>query len=563
MDGIEVSWIVASECAFGRLQLKALLGIVAAMKTELLAGLLTALPLLAQGEPGLRLFAPVALNEVQLVDGQGAIVHTWPGYDNLAVHLTEDGSLLRAVIEPNIGFPGTTGRLQKLDIDGNMTWDMLISNAQRLMHHDIQQLPNGNVLVMVADYLTQADALAAGRDPALLPAIEWLPESILEFQQTGPTTGQVVWEWHVQDHLIQDFDASMANYGVVANHPELVNINYPAHVLQLGDWNHCNGIDYDPINDWFVISAREQNEVWLIDHSTTAAEAAGHTGGARGRGGDLLWRWGNPEAYGRGSPADRQLFKQHSPRFVPQGYPGAGHITIFNNQYLVDQSAIFEIELPLDAQGLPFVDAGTNVYGPAAPLWTFAEPGFYSSFVSSAERLASGNTLICSGAQKRLFEVTPAGQTVWSYTHPTPDVVFHAHAVERRLWASSKEVSVASGGRTEFTHIVDSSHAGNIYYLLGTLSGTTPGTPLPGGLVLPLNQDVLLMGMVIYANIGVFQNTLGNVDAQGNAFSAIDIPPGLLVPAIIGLEMDLCHAIIDGTGYVVEISNLVKVEINP
>ncbi|MGK0353837.1 MAG: hypothetical protein ACJAYX_004535, partial [Planctomycetota bacterium] len=58
MDGIEVSWIVASECAFGRLQLKALLGIVAAMKTELLAGLLTALPLLAQGEPGLRLFAP-------------------------------------------------------------------------------------------------------------------------------------------------------------------------------------------------------------------------------------------------------------------------------------------------------------------------------------------------------------------------------------------------------------------------------------------------------------------------------------------------------------------------
>lgn len=496
-----------------------------------------------------------------MVDGQGVVVRSWPGTNNIAVQLAADGCLLRGVIDANALFPGTTGRLQKLDIVGNITWDFLVNNPQRLMHHDIEPLPNGNVLLMVVDYMTQADAIAQGRDPLLLPAPEWLPESILEVQQTGPTTGQVVWEWHMRDHLIQDFDASKDNYGVVSDHPELMNVNYPPVVLFVGDWNHANGIDYDPINDWIVISSRDQDEVLLIDHSTTSLESASHAGGARGRGGDLLWRWGNPEAYGRGTPADRQLFRQHDPRFVPPGYPGAGHITIFNNQVLSDQSAVIEIELPVDGQGLPFVDGTSNVYGPTGPVWSFMEPGFYSSFISSAERLASGNTLICSGAQARLFEVNPTGQTVWSYTHPTPGIIFQAHAVDRRLWASNDMISIAGGGRVDCTHIVDSVHAGDFYYLLGSLSGTSPGTLLPGGVVLPLNLDVLLSGMATSPNFGVFIDTLGIVDANGGASSAIDIPPGLLVPALIGLQMDLAHVLIDGTGFVVEVSNVVAVTI--
>lgn len=531
------------------------------MRKGLLVGFISTCSLFAQGEPGLRLFAPVAINEVQLVDGQGTVVHSWPGFNNISVHMTEDGSLLRGVVEPNVGLPGTTGRLQKLDIDGNLTWNFLVSNAQRIMHHDIEPLPNGNVLLMVADVLPAADAIAKGRDPALLPSAVWLPESILEIQQTGPTTGQVVWEWHVHDHVIQDFNAAKSNFSVVSDHPELVNINYPAVALPFGDWNHANGIDYDPIHDWIVISARSQDEVWLIDHSTTSAEAVGHVGGVRGRGGDLLWRWGNPEAYGRGTPVDRQLFQQHDARFIPSTFPGAGNLTIFNNQHFINQSAVLEIELPLNGQGLPFIEPATNVFGPAAPVWTFTEPGFFSVFVSGAQRLANGNTLICSGAQSRLFEIDTTGQTVWSYQSPNTDVIFHAHSVDRRLWASWGGVSVASGGRVDFTHIVDSGRAGDFYYLLGSLTGTLPGIPLPGGLHLPLNEDVLLIGMLTYPNIGVFEDTLGAVDAQGRASSAIDIHPGLLLPALIGMEMSFVHALVDGTGTVVEVSNGVTVAI--
>ena len=119
-------------------------------------------------------------------------------------------------------------------------------------------------------------------------------------------------------YAIRSYYASKPNYGVVASHPELLDLNYPPVVLGDGDWNHVNGIDYDPVHDWIVLSARSQDEIYVIDHSTTTAEAAGHTGGARGKGGDILYRWGNPEAYQAGTAANQQLFGQHDPRFVPR-----------------------------------------------------------------------------------------------------------------------------------------------------------------------------------------------------------------------------------------------------
>ncbi len=71
----------------------------------------------------------------------------------------------------------------------------------------------------------------------------FMPDHIIEVQPTGPTSGTIVWEWHVWDHLIQDYDSSKANYGVVGDHPELVDINYVTSTQQ--DWMHTNSIDYN------------------------------------------------------------------------------------------------------------------------------------------------------------------------------------------------------------------------------------------------------------------------------------------------------------------------------
>ena len=186
---------------------------------------------------------------------------------------------------------------------------------------------------------------------------------------------------------------------------------------------HMNAVAYNAALDQIVMSVPRFNEIWVIDHRTTTEEAAGHTGGPGGRGGDLLYRWGNPRAYGRGGDAERRLGFQHDVRWVPEGMPGAGHLTLFNNR--IDDpdgsySAVFELAPPTDDAGSYVVpDAGP--FGPEEPTWSYVAPtrtAFFSSFISGAHRLANGQTFITAGAQGRFFEVTPEGEIVWEYWTP-------------------------------------------------------------------------------------------------------------------------------------------------
>src|SRR5438874_2056903 len=121
---------------------------------------------------------------------------------------------------------GPAGAVQEFTWEGEHIWDFRFANRTQLPHHDITRLPNGNILMIVWDKKTAREALAAGRRPEMVGDSHLLPDSLIEIKPTGKTTGQVVWEWHLWDHLVQDFDQTKANYGKVAEHPELVNINY-------------------------------------------------------------------------------------------------------------------------------------------------------------------------------------------------------------------------------------------------------------------------------------------------------------------------------------------------
>ena len=95
--------------------------------------------------------------------------------------------------------------------------------------------------MIVWETRTRNEAIAEGRDPATIPGNTFTPDKIIEVKPTGPTSGNIVWEWYVWDHLIQDFDSSKANYGVVGDHPELIDINFGDSFLF--DWLHTNSLD--------------------------------------------------------------------------------------------------------------------------------------------------------------------------------------------------------------------------------------------------------------------------------------------------------------------------------
>ena len=381
-----------------------------------------AVPATGQPFPGYNLFTPLGSTNTYLMDNSGNIVNTWtssyrPG---LSVYLLEDGSLLRTANTGGTNFNagGAGGRVERFDWGGSLSWAFVYTGVNHRAHHDIATLPNGNLLMIAWERKSAAEAIAAGRDPALLGDGELWPDHVIEVAPTGTFGGTIVWEWHVWDHLVQDQDAAKADFGTVAAHPERININ---HVLNDdADWNHINAIAYHTGFDQILLSVRQFGEIWVIDHGTTTAEAAGSTGGRRGRGGDLLYRWGNPQAYDAGTAADQQLFVQHDAQWIDEGLPGAGNILVFNNgqgRPDGDWSSVDEFVPPLASGG---TYSNAVPFAPAATTWTYTSSpaiAFNASNISGAQRLPDGHTLICNGPTGTFFEVTADGETVWEYHH--------------------------------------------------------------------------------------------------------------------------------------------------
>lgn len=372
------------------------------------------------------LFAPMYSFTTYLIDYAGVVNHTWESnfFPGEAVLWLGNGTILRTIKTGEFGLGGSGGGIQKVLWDGTIAWDFRYDTNGDLSHHDINVLPNGNVLLITWETKTTEEAINSGRDPSTIVGETLMPSHIIEVHQTGQNTGDIVWEWYAWDHLIQDYDPSKENYGDVAQHPELIDINYGGELVK-SDWLHTNSIDYNEDFDQILLSVRNFNEIWIIDHSTTKQEAAGHTGGNSGKGGDLLYRWGNPEAYQTGNKSDQKLFSQHDASWIKTQCPGVGDILIFNNGVARPDgsySSVDEIAPPVDAQGHYFIEHG-SAYGPEDLQWSYKgspPSSFYSYGISGADRLKDGNTLICNGVEGKFFEVTPDGTTVWEYENPYP-----------------------------------------------------------------------------------------------------------------------------------------------
>ncbi|QRY62621.1 aryl-sulfate sulfotransferase [Gordonia sp. PDNC005] len=350
----------------------------------------------------------------RLIDLNGDVVHEWPyagvpprildpainggRVGDVGVQLSSSGDS-RGGIYAN----GSVGRL---DWNGDVRWEWgaQAPTGPARQNHDWEQLPNGNWLVLVTV-------------PRVVPGLSHRTIGDQGLYEVDPT-GAVVWQWLAGDHLDQ-FGFSEAGRAAIAATVDR-DPDDPWGYLEMNSAktlgpNKWNAADPDgPFHpDNILVSFRKANVVALIDKQT----------------GDVVWRLGpyfdavpgaqhqriNSHAVPR--PLD-QISGQHNPHLIADGLPGAGNVLIFDNQGgagypaaplgIYAGSRVLEVN-PTNREIVWQYTAEDS----GRPTWEF-----FSSFVSNAQRLPNGNTLITEGMRGRLFQVTPDGTIVWEYHSP-------------------------------------------------------------------------------------------------------------------------------------------------
>lgn len=399
-------------------------------------------------QEGYVLLAARAHPMTYLIDKCGRAVHSWnttykPGQ---TMYLLPSGSLLRTGNVVSAAFnkePGCGGIIERYDWDSKVEWSYSLSDATQCQHHDVVPMPNGNILAIVWEKKSVEEAIAAGRDTSLNSSEVW-SEKIVEIKPNG-ASGDIVWEWKLWDHLVQDFDRTKENFRSVADHPELININYISNKDKHSPvWIKMNSIAYNAKLDQIVVSAHQFSEFWVIDHSAASdgvqvpgskyAPEPGyvvvptnyytHHSGKYKKGGDILYRWGNPMAYNRGTQADRRLFEQHSVQWIETG-KYAGKIAVFNNgvgRYDGAKFSAIEIVAPaMDKKGNYPIQKG-KAFAPANAEWSYSDTRagnvFFSTNGGGIDFLPNGNIMICTGVGGTMFEITPSKKIVWKYKSP-------------------------------------------------------------------------------------------------------------------------------------------------
>jgi len=306
--------------------------------------------------------SPDGTATVYLVDMDGEPVHTWSVETAIQsfLRLRPNGNLLYPTRDRSaIGEAG----LRELTPDSEVRW-----HYHCRIDHDYQVLEDGKLLIhTLADHMVPEIGPELKRNPYI---VEITPEK------------ELVWEWHGEDHF-EDLRQRLS--GEAFEHVRRrIDERYGF------DWAHNNTCQVIPENDAYedadgeparvapgnvVFSYRSLDVIGTIDRPS----------------GEIVWAWG---------PAT--LDGQHKPHVLP-----SGNVLLFDNGTERGYSRVIEVD--------PMTETIEWEYT-ATP-----RESFYSPYISGAQRLPNGNTLVCEGSEAHLFEVTRDGDLVWDFRNPFDD----------------------------------------------------------------------------------------------------------------------------------------------
>ena len=389
---------------------------------------------------GYVLFSPYLSTETYLVDHNGLLVKQWNSTGNISetvgIRLLPDGKLMRMGLSYDIrtnssmNAGGASNSIEIINPDGSLFWNIQIANQELRLHHDALMLPNGNVLAIVWNYMSETQAISFGKLRDEVDSRGFWPDSIVELERTSTTTHEIVWMWNASDHLVQDIDSSLANFGNITDNIGKIDINGHGQNVAPGDpdWMHCNSIDYDQQTDQILLSCRNTEEIYIIDHSIRWNETSSSLG-------DLKYRFGNPSMYI--PDIDNSMIHtvlQHDAQFFRNALNGEFGITYFSNGKKQVGYVIPEFD-----QGEYVISEG--VYTPAGPIRVLNLPeNWVIHMMSSAKSIDDNTFLVTNGPESIIVQISWDGQIFWDYRPPIGDgmitaresrgiasPVFHSH----------------------------------------------------------------------------------------------------------------------------------------
>ena len=342
----------------------------------------------------------------------------------LAAQITEDGQILRA--EKTAGCcpqASDGGLIQLFDFDGNLNWSYKFADDTITQHHTLLSMDNGNILFLGWEILSDVDLVRLGKEDL---SSELWSEFVWEIEPIGTNDFELVWAWHLKDHLVQDVFPDKDNFVRVDTAFGKIDINYRGpHIFSDRDWWHTNALHYNSERDEVLINCRSNGETWIIDHSTTIEEAQSDTGGRRNKGGQILFRWGNPQSYQRGSEEDLLQYGSHGHNWITEGFPDGGKILFFNNGHERPGPGFHstvEMILPAyDDQGNYIIDSNYQFELDSHEVVYGEDPTFQplnSSFLSNAVQINDGHFFISEGQSGRVFEIDNSSNIVWEIDTP-------------------------------------------------------------------------------------------------------------------------------------------------
>lgn len=367
-----------------------------------------------------------------LIDMNGRGVQLWKGLKGFPNKLLPGGFVIGSTGErnPEYGMQDMIDLVQ-VDLEGNITWKFDkteyikdkgdVPQWMARQHHDYQRegsavgyySPNSEPLVDRGNTLILCHENVINKE---ISQQVLLDDKIIEVNWEG----EIIWEWKANEHFNElNFDEDAKN--IIYRDPNM----RPAGG-GMGDWLHINSMSTLGPNKWYdngderfnpeniIWDSREANIIAIIEKSS----------------GKVVWKLGPNYNESEEMKKLGWIIGQHHVHMIPRGLPGEGNILIFDNGGWAgygspnptsptgrqnakrDYSRVLEI----DPTTLKIVWK----YTPAEA--GFIEPldssRFYSPFVSGAQRLPNGNTLITEGSDGRIFEVTKEHEIVWEFINP-------------------------------------------------------------------------------------------------------------------------------------------------